>query len=176
MDNIGEVAVKVDSSSNLVLSQGFEQGDFTLSPVVLPISPPNAFSPDGDGTNDTWIVPLNEQYEQNSVVIFNRWGEIIRQFENYNKKFAYNSIRFENVNINLYDKNKNVASLSNCNLALIKNKEVVYINDLFIDSLVVKDFNTKNNFILNDLKLIKKNQSSYTFKINNIEIPSTPTL
>ena len=84
MDNLGEVAVKIDSSSNLVLSQGFEQGDFTLSPVVLPISPPNAFSPDGDGTNDTWIVPLNEQYEQNSVVIFNRWGEIIRQFENYN--------------------------------------------------------------------------------------------
>ena len=38
MDNLGEIAVKIDSSSNLVLSQGFEQGDFTLSPVVLPIS------------------------------------------------------------------------------------------------------------------------------------------
>ncbi len=94
----------------------------------------------------------------------------VNQFENYNKKYTYNSIRFENVNINLYDKNKKLASLANCNLSLIKNKEVVYINDLFIDSLVVKDFDTKNNFTLNDLKLIKKNQSSYTFKINNIEI------
>ena len=84
MDNVGEVAIKLDSSSNLVLSQGFEQGDYQISPVILPITPPNAFSPDGDGTNDTWILPMNEQYAQNTVVIFNRWGEIIKQFENYN--------------------------------------------------------------------------------------------
>jgi gliding motility-associated-like protein len=84
MDNVGEVAIKTDSSSSLLLSQGFEQPNYEISPVILPITPPNAFSPDNDGTNDTWILPMNDEYAQNKVVIFNRWGEIIRTFENYN--------------------------------------------------------------------------------------------
>ena len=56
----------------------------TLLLLKTLLNPPNAFSPDGDGTNDNWILPLNTDIQQNKVTIFNRWGDIIKTFENYN--------------------------------------------------------------------------------------------
>ncbi len=41
---------------------------------------------------------------------------------------------------------------------------------MLIDNLVLKNSNTKDNLILNNLKLIQKNKSNYTFKIENIEL------
>lgn len=84
MDNLGEPVVKSSSSNNLYLTQGFEQSSYSMSPVIVPMSPVNAFSPDNDGVNDTWILPINELYAENTVLIFNRWGEVIRKFTNYN--------------------------------------------------------------------------------------------
>jgi len=84
MDNLGETAVKSTFSNNLYLTQGFEQSNYSMSPVIVPMSPVNAFSPDNDGVNDTWILPINELYAENTVLIFNRWGEVIRKFTNYN--------------------------------------------------------------------------------------------
>lgn len=84
MDNVGEVAVKTDSSNTITLTQGFEQTNYALSPIIITLQPPNAFSPDNDGTNDTWILPINDLYSENTVIVFNRWGEIIREFSNYN--------------------------------------------------------------------------------------------
>jgi len=46
------------------------------------LDPPNAFSPDGDGTNDFWIIQGIE-FTDNKVTIFNRWGDNIGEFENY---------------------------------------------------------------------------------------------
>lgn len=43
-----------------------------------------AFSPNGDGINDTWIIPELSANVSNSVVIFDRWGGVIREFQNYN--------------------------------------------------------------------------------------------
>ena len=60
MDNVGEVAVKTDSSASIILSQGFEQSNYSISPVTIELTPANAFSPDGDGTNDTFdVFPLD---------------------------------------------------------------------------------------------------------------------
>ncbi len=45
----------------------------------------NAFSPDGDGVNDYFIldIPSILKYD-NNVTIFNRWGDEIGSFQNYN--------------------------------------------------------------------------------------------
>lgn len=45
---------------------------------------PNAFSPDGNDINDTWYIENIEQVDRSRVVIFNRWGDPIREIENYN--------------------------------------------------------------------------------------------
>jgi gliding motility-associated-like protein len=100
MDNVGEVAVKTDSSASIILSQGFEQSNYSISPVTIELTPPNAFSPDGDGTNDTWILPINDLYAENKVVVFNRWGEIIREFSNYNNfDIVWNGTNKNNVQV-----------------------------------------------------------------------------
>ncbi|MEX1001378.1 MAG: gliding motility-associated C-terminal domain-containing protein [Crocinitomicaceae bacterium] len=42
-----------------------------------------AFSPNNDGVNDYLVIPQVENFPQNQVVIYNRWGDVIRKFKNY---------------------------------------------------------------------------------------------
>jgi gliding motility-associated-like protein len=44
----------------------------------------NVITPNGDGANDTWIIDCIENFPLNQVSVFNRWGDVIREFENYN--------------------------------------------------------------------------------------------
>jgi len=44
----------------------------------------NAFSPDGDGVNDTWWIDGISLFPDNHVSILNRWGDIVAEFDNYN--------------------------------------------------------------------------------------------
>jgi gliding motility-associated-like protein len=54
--------------------------------TVLPkIKPPNSFSPNNDGINDTWILPNIEQYPNATVSIFNRHGQTIVERKPYHK-------------------------------------------------------------------------------------------
>jgi gliding motility-associated-like protein len=44
----------------------------------------NVITPNGDGFNDTWVIDCIESHPENRVEIFDRWGDIIQTFENYN--------------------------------------------------------------------------------------------
>ena len=44
----------------------------------------NAITPNGDGANDTWIIDCIETFPGNKVVIFDRWGDKVNEYENYN--------------------------------------------------------------------------------------------
>ncbi|UXX78947.1 PKD domain-containing protein [Reichenbachiella carrageenanivorans] len=46
---------------------------------------PNVFTPNGDGSNDTWRIPLIDDplYANNTVQIFNRWGSKVYEADNY---------------------------------------------------------------------------------------------
>ena len=50
------------------------------SPVV-----PNAFSPNGDGINDTWKIRYLESYPGASVQVYDRYGELVFNSINYTK-------------------------------------------------------------------------------------------
>jgi gliding motility-associated-like protein len=46
---------------------------------------PNAFTPDGDGINDTWVPQgANFEYESYNVQIYDRWGGLVWQTDNPN--------------------------------------------------------------------------------------------
>ena len=44
----------------------------------------NVITPNGDGQNDTWVIDCIESFPLNKVSIFDRWGDKINEFENYN--------------------------------------------------------------------------------------------
>jgi len=54
---------------------------FSLPITIERVLPPNAFSPDGDGINDSFQIPTKRQGWQ--LTILNRWGKPIYQSNNY---------------------------------------------------------------------------------------------
>lgn len=44
---------------------------------------PNGFTPNGDGTNDTWILENSDAYADCEVNIFNRWGNKVFSSRGY---------------------------------------------------------------------------------------------
>jgi gliding motility-associated-like protein len=48
------------------------------------ISIPEAFTPDGDNTNDNFVIPGIENYPKNKLTIYNRWGNEVFYAEGYN--------------------------------------------------------------------------------------------
>ena len=53
--------------------------------IIANLFIPDVFSPDGDGINDTWTIRggLNENYPNNKVYVFNRWGISIYESKGY---------------------------------------------------------------------------------------------
>lgn len=58
------------------------------------ITPPNAFSPNGDGVHDEWEIPLLTLYPECTVEIYNRLGQLLFRSLGYNKPWdgKYNGI------------------------------------------------------------------------------------
>ncbi|MFN7015104.1 MAG: gliding motility-associated C-terminal domain-containing protein, partial [Bacteroidia bacterium] len=50
----------------------------------LAVEVPLAFSPNGDGINDRFIIRNLDQYPQNTLQVFDRTGKVIYRRENYN--------------------------------------------------------------------------------------------
>jgi len=66
--------------------------DSTLISVVKPNNTEeclvihNVITPNGDGVNDTWKIDCIESFPLNQVTIFDRWGDKINEFHNYNNE------------------------------------------------------------------------------------------
>jgi gliding motility-associated-like protein len=43
----------------------------------------NVITPNGDGLNDKWIIDCIENFPENKVTIYNRWGDKVNSFNNY---------------------------------------------------------------------------------------------
>jgi gliding motility-associated-like protein/uncharacterized repeat protein (TIGR01451 family) len=55
---------------------------------IAGINIPNVFTPNGDGRNDTFTIPDIAQYQQNELVIINRWGGQVYQAKNYQNNWT----------------------------------------------------------------------------------------
>ena len=61
-----------------------DPGEDDCTPLVLTpmdVYIPEAFSPDGDGKNDFFVIKGDELYPESELTVFNRWGNIV-----YHKK------------------------------------------------------------------------------------------
>lgn len=57
--------------------------------VRLPIDVPTAFSPNGDGLNDRWIIEGLSTYPNATIKVYNRWGNVVYQTDDYSKADAW---------------------------------------------------------------------------------------
>jgi gliding motility-associated-like protein len=55
----------------------------TLNPLKIP----NAFSPNGDGFNDLFVIPGLEYYPNTSFHVFNRWGSEVYTSNDYHNNW-----------------------------------------------------------------------------------------
>jgi len=80
---IGEVMTETYTSADNFFTQGFHQPDKRTEEVSTTFFIPEGFSPNGDGINDLLVIRGLDQYPHNSIVIFNRWGNIVFQANPY---------------------------------------------------------------------------------------------
>lgn len=53
---------------------------------------PNTFSPNGDGSNDTWVIPGIENFPNNRMVIMNRFGNVLYDSNGYQVQNAWTGL------------------------------------------------------------------------------------
>jgi len=51
--------------------------------VIRRIEPPNTFTPNDDGINDTWLIPGLAAYPGVEVLIYDRWGQLVFRSTGY---------------------------------------------------------------------------------------------
>lgn len=77
--------VKVASAeqdSNLANNTAVDYKD--ISGITIP----NVFTPNGDGKNDTFTIADLDQYQENELVVVNRWGGSVYQAKNYKNNWT----------------------------------------------------------------------------------------
>jgi gliding motility-associated-like protein/uncharacterized repeat protein (TIGR01451 family) len=84
-----------------VVSTKFFNDQATVCIQVLPKIPfvPEGFSPNGDGINEFLLIEHIELYPNNSLIIFNRWGNIVYQKDRYDNSEPWDGIANKGVRI-----------------------------------------------------------------------------
>lgn len=80
---LGEVTIDTYASPYNFLTQGFHQPEEGKLPILSDFFIPEGFSPNSDGINDVFFIRGIENYPNNSIQIFNRWGNKIFEAEGY---------------------------------------------------------------------------------------------
>jgi gliding motility-associated-like protein len=78
---------------NVTSANGCNANDSITVNVFIKIIVPNAFSPNGDGINDTWNITHLSDYPGCTVDVFNRYGQLLFHTEGYAKPWdgTYNN-------------------------------------------------------------------------------------
>lgn len=74
--------------------------DGVLLEEVEELPLPNVISPNGDGLNDAWVVP--EPVTPMHLRIYNRWGNLVYESENYANNWSGVTIQGEKVTDGMY--------------------------------------------------------------------------
>ncbi len=56
--------------------------------IIIPLIIPTLFTPNKDGFNDEWRITNIDEYEDISIEIFNRWGDLVFTFSGNGEKYS----------------------------------------------------------------------------------------
>lgn len=68
-------------------SEGCQQSGTLAITVQKVLLIPNAFTPNGDGVNDTWVIGNLERFPGSQIQVFDRWGQVVLEATNYNQSW-----------------------------------------------------------------------------------------
>ncbi|MFM9006966.1 MAG: gliding motility-associated C-terminal domain-containing protein, partial [Bacteroidota bacterium] len=71
-----------DSTTTYTVTVTDESGceataEITVTVLCDTLDLPTGFSPNGDGINDTFIIPWITEYPDNALFVYNRWGNLV---------------------------------------------------------------------------------------------------
>ena len=92
--------VQIISQAEIDLDSTNNTAEATTFPDCLQI--PSGFSPNDDNVNDVWEIECLDNYTDNELIIFNRWGTIVYKTRNYANDWNGEC----NQNIVLFEKNQ----------------------------------------------------------------------
>lgn len=93
--DVGHYKVKINQTSGCVLSKEYL---FELKVGINPKEVPNLISPNGDGKNDTWILPQEYINATSEVLIISPQGNVDFQTVNYQNNWPVKEILFTSTN------------------------------------------------------------------------------
>jgi gliding motility-associated-like protein len=110
-DGIGD-ACDNDDDNDFVLD-GYDNCPFIYNPNqqdidndgvgdvcdTIEVNVSEAITPNGDGINDTWFINNIQNYPNNSVKVYNRWGDLIFSKNNYQNDWNGSYTKGENNNL-----------------------------------------------------------------------------
>jgi len=82
---------EIDRGTDPLDATSFPQEDDLEEEPIVPeskIVPAQAFTPNGDGNNDFWVVPGLANYPNNRVTIFNRSGHEVFKTQSYQNNWG----------------------------------------------------------------------------------------
>ncbi|MCR8667800.1 gliding motility-associated C-terminal domain-containing protein [Aestuariibaculum sp. M13] len=95
----GDYKVVVTQTSGCAASEEFLFSLFVTEPFPDVSNIPNIISPNGDGINDTWTIPVEYTSGSNTeVIIMSAQGKVVHQTNNYLNNWPENQIDFNEIN------------------------------------------------------------------------------
>ena len=95
----GDYKVVVTQTTGCVISNEFLYSVVLYEPFPDVAKIPNIISPNGDGINDTWIIPLAYVGGTNTqVTILSSQGKVVLQTNDYQNNWPENQIDFKSIN------------------------------------------------------------------------------
>ncbi|MEP6747533.1 MAG: PKD domain-containing protein [Bacteroidota bacterium] len=91
LDNAAIASPKVTAPQDIIYTlqvtsaDGCKASDDVAVTILKKIKVPNAFSPNGDGINDTWVIQYLESYPACTVDVYNRYGQLVYHSTGYTK-------------------------------------------------------------------------------------------
>jgi len=81
---------------------GCSASDTVSVKILKPVNIPNAFSPNGDGINDTWIIQNLTDYSGAKVQVFNRYGQLVYSVGSYSNPWDGRSLNGSPLPVGVY--------------------------------------------------------------------------